>query len=66
MDIERYRIRAGVDRTAFGLQCMHDGNFITRLEQGRVPSIKTMDRVRSFINRRTKAVPARASTARHP
>ena len=57
LDIEQYRARAGVDRTNFGLQAMNDGNFIPRLEQGRIPQVRTFDKVRAFIDRQTKAVP---------
>jgi hypothetical protein len=55
-EIEAYRNRAGIDRTNFGIQAMHDGNFIPRLESGRQPKYHTIDRVRAFINKRTKAV----------
>jgi len=55
-EIEAYRNRAGIDRTTFGIQAMHDGNFIPRLESGRQPKYDTIDRVRAFINKRTKAV----------
>ena len=55
-EIEAYRNRAGIDRTNFGIQAMRDGNFIPRLESGRQPKYHTIDRVRAFINKRTKAV----------
>jgi len=55
-DIANYLSRSGIDRTTFGRQAMHDGNFIPRLEAGRQPTFKTIDRVRAFINKRTKAV----------
>jgi len=55
-DIANYLSRSGIDRTTFGRQAMHDGNFIPRLEAGRQPTFKTIDRVRAFINRKTKAV----------
>lgn len=55
-DIEAYRARAGIDRTTFGLQVMKDGNFIARLERGRNPRVDTIDRVRAFIDKKTKAV----------
>jgi len=54
-DIEAYCARSGVDRTTFGRQAMHDGNFIPRLEAGRQPTFRTIERVRAFINRKTKA-----------
>jgi hypothetical protein len=59
-DIEAYRALSGEDRTAFGLNAMKDGNFITRIEHGRQPSFTTIDRVYEYINRRTKAVNNRA------
>jgi hypothetical protein len=55
-EIEAYRARSGVDRTAFGLDAMQDGNFITRLELGRNPRFETIDKVRGYIARKTKAV----------
>lgn len=55
-EIEAYRVQAGIDRTAFGLQVMNDGNFITRLELGRNPRFVTIERVRRFIAKKTKAV----------
>jgi hypothetical protein len=55
-EIEAYRARSGVDRTAFGLEAVQDGNFISRLEHGRNPRLQTIDRVRIFIARKTKAV----------
>ncbi len=55
-EIEAYRARAGIDRTEFGLRCMHNGNFISRLENGSNPRFDTIDRVRAFINKNTKAV----------
>ncbi len=64
LDIEQYRARAGVDRTQFGMQAMNDGNFITRLEHGRIPSLKTIDRVRDYISSKTKAVPKSSSHRR--
>jgi len=44
------------DRTSFGLQAVNDGHFIARMEAGRIPKIPTMDRVRRFMDRKTKAV----------
>jgi hypothetical protein len=55
-DIEAYRARAGIDRTEFGLRAVHDGNFISRRENGRNPRCDTIDRVRAFIDKNTKAV----------
>jgi hypothetical protein len=55
-DIANYLSRSGMDRTTFGRQAMHDGNFIPRLEAGRQPTFKTIARVRAYITRKPKAV----------
>jgi len=66
-EIEAYRARSGVDKTNFGKRAVNDGNFVFRVENGRLPGITTMERVRAFINRQTKAVrpsqPTRKSNA---
>jgi hypothetical protein len=58
-EVEAYRVRSGTDRTRFGLEAVNDGNFITRLEHGRLPTIRTIERVRAFIDRNSKAVKPR-------
>jgi hypothetical protein len=55
-EIDAYCKLTGTDRTNFGLQAVNDGHFIARMEQGRIPKILTMDRVRRFMDRKTKAV----------
>ena len=55
-EIEAYRALSGTTRTVFGLEAVRDGNFISRLEGGRNPRFVTIERVRSHIARRTKAV----------
>ena len=55
-EIHAYRAKAGLNRTQFGLKVMNDGHFISRMEGGRIPEIKTIDKVRTYINGRTKAV----------
>ena len=55
-DIEAYRLKAGLDRTAFGRKVVRDGNFISRLENGRQPSLFAIDKVRRYLDRNTKAV----------
>ena len=55
-EINAYCKLTGTDRTAFGLQSVNDGHFIARMEQGRIPKIPTMDRVRNFMAKKTKAV----------
>jgi hypothetical protein len=54
-EIEAYRARSGTDRTNFGKQALRNGNFIPRLEGGAIPTFKTIDRVRAFIDSQTKA-----------
>jgi hypothetical protein len=55
-EIDAYCKLTKTDRTSFGLQAVNDGHFIARMEQGRIPKILTMDKVRRFMDRKTKAV----------
>jgi len=55
-EIEAYCKLTGIDRTTFGIQALNDGHFIARVEQGRIPKIPTMDRIREHMARKTKAV----------
>ena len=55
-EIETYCKLTSTDRTTFGLEALNDGHFIARMEQGRIPKIPTMDRVRQYMARKTKAV----------
>jgi predicted transcriptional regulator len=55
-DIEAYRARVGIDRTNFGIEAAGDGHFITRVEEGKIPRIPTIDKVYAFMARKTKAV----------
>jgi hypothetical protein len=61
-EIEAYRARSGIDRTNFGRQAMHNGNFISRLENGAIPTLRTIDRVRAFIDDNTKATQRRKAS----
>jgi hypothetical protein len=63
-EIEAYRARSGVDKTNFGKQAVNNGNFVFRLEGGAIPQFKTIDRVRAFINRQTKATQPRRTSIR--
>ena len=58
-DINAYLKLTSTDRTAFGLEAVNDGHFIKRMEQGRIPKIPTMDKVRAYMARKTKAVQRR-------
>lgn len=51
-EIAAYRLKTGIGRTAFGQIVANDGNFIQRLEAGRIPRIPTIRRVRSFLARK--------------
>ena len=62
-DIEAYRARVGIDRTAFGIKAAGDGHFIQRVEGGKIPRIPTIDRVYKYMERTTKAVPNGNHTA---
>jgi hypothetical protein len=55
-DIEAYRLKVGIDRTNFGIEAAGDGHFITRVEEGKIPRIPTIDKVRAYMDRKTKAV----------
>ena len=55
-EVEAYRARSGMTRTEFGLRAVHNGNVINRLEQGVVPTIRTIDRIRTYIAKHSKAV----------
>jgi predicted transcriptional regulator len=61
-DIERFRARVGIDRTAFGVKAAGDGHFITRVEEGKIPRITTIDRVYAYMDGKTKAVRTRSIT----
>lgn len=63
-EIEAYRARSGIDRTNFGIQALRNGNFIPRLEGGAVPTFKTIDRVRAFIDSQTKATQPKRKASR--
>jgi predicted transcriptional regulator len=58
-DIEAYRARVGIDRTNFGIEAAGDGHFITRVEEGKIPRIPTIDKVRNYMDRKTKATSPR-------
>lgn len=55
-EIEAYCKLTSTDRTTFGLEAVNDGHFIARMEQGRIPKIPTMDKIRTYMARKTKAV----------
>jgi len=56
IEIDAHCRRSQITRTAFGKGAMNDGNFVFRLEDGRLPGIKTFERVRAYIAKHSKAV----------
>ena len=54
-EIHAYCAKAGLNRTQFGLKVMNDGHYIRRLEGGRMPEIQTIEKVRDYMNGKTKA-----------
>jgi hypothetical protein len=59
-EIEAYRALSGLNRTDFGLMSANNGHLISRMERGSTPTLETIDKVRAFIARETKAVRRRA------
>jgi DNA-binding phage protein len=47
--IKRYIARKGITPTAFGLGVMKDPNLVRDLENGRSPTIKTVERIESAL-----------------
>ena len=48
-EIETFLANAGMDPTKLGKESLNDPNFVFDLREGRSPSARTIDRVRSFI-----------------
>ena len=55
-DIEAYCLKADISPSRFGQQCVNDSHFVWQLKSGRQPRFATIDRVRHWIEKRTKAV----------
>ena len=55
-DIAAYRSRVDITRTEFGLEAAGDGHFIQRVERGKIPLLRTIDRVYRYMDNKTKAV----------
>lgn len=56
-EIARYRLATKIGRTQFGLTFAGDGHFIARLEKGREPRRRTVERIRRQMARRTTRAP---------
>lgn len=48
-EIEAFRARRGITATEFGILALNDGKFVGDLNRGRIPSLRTIDKVRDFI-----------------
>jgi len=48
-EIEEFLARTGMRHTTFGKEAMNDPSFVTRMRNGGNPTIKTIGRVRTFI-----------------
>lgn len=56
-EIEAFLIRSGVLPTVLGRLALGDPGFVFRLRKGRVPSLRTVDRVRQFMAQHEAANP---------
>lgn len=48
-EIEAFLAESQMTKTAFGLKALNDGTFVGRLKKGDNVTLKTVDRVRSYI-----------------
>jgi len=53
-EIEVFRAKTGTTVTAFGLSATGDPNFIRDLKEGRVPGLRLIDHVRTFMQSRSE------------
>lgn len=53
-EIEEFLSKAGMRPTVFGKDALGDPGFVFGLRKGRSPSLKTMDRVQSFMLKHTQ------------
>lgn len=54
-EIDEFRERNGLSATAFGKQALNDEKLVHDLNKGRLPSLVTIDRIRSFMRCREGA-----------
>lgn len=50
-DVEDFLEKSGMTPSAFGADAVNDPNFVTDLREGRSCSLRTVSRVRSFIDK---------------
>lgn len=51
VEVEAFLAASRMKATDFGREAVGDPSFVTRLRQGRSPSLATADKVRAFIGR---------------
>lgn len=49
-EIDAFRERVGMSETRFGRAALNDGHFLRRLRQGGNITLRTVERVRAFID----------------
>lgn len=49
-NIEAFLERTGMTATAFGLEAVGDRNFVGDLRQGRMPSLRLVEKVSAYID----------------
>ena len=54
-DVETFLMKTGMPPTTFGQRVMNDGSFVFDLREGRTVTLKTMERVTTFIDDNAKA-----------
>jgi hypothetical protein len=54
-EIDAFRAKTGMSRTAFGTDAVGDSNFLPDLEAGRSPGLLTVERLRKFMRAKAKA-----------
>lgn len=50
-EVEAFLTRSGMTATAFGSGCVRDPNLVKDLRQGRMPSLRLVERVSTFIEK---------------
>jgi hypothetical protein len=48
-EIDAFLQRTGITQTQFGQKCMNNGSFIRQLRNGSGVTLRTLDKVRSFM-----------------
>lgn len=62
-EIEEFLSGTGMPHTTFGKEAMNDPSFVTRMRNGGNPTMKTIKRVRDFIDNGGKSAEPKHSEA---